>query len=1662
MTDVDKHLINILPENLRTRTTESVTTHTFDNFLSGGHNTTNVVGYIGKRNPDAQVSRCIKESDPHRQAFQLSSAMVTKVGSERQVMSYDDFMSRLKKGEIDIGEVANWARSQSFNFLPPINTDKLVNYADYFWVDEDDPTSPQSYVVIKNPCAESSIALKQKQKIVDNLIQNPPTNTTLQTPTLLVHDGNISNIITVGTNISFGVPSTTTTGQVRGVVLGVSYDGNTNVTKIELSPFESPNSTLFVVDTVAAIQNTMGTVQNQLAYATDDVDRRWWKWNDSTSFWSQTTAPTAQLDYYDAISYYISQNNQHCLHATGWDSAVWDSTKWDETLSNTYMSASTPWAKNNKWVHKKFVLGSAVGSRAQYPIIEYDDNIEMTRWVKVTHNWSNRPSAATEWTDSTTQPTLLELAPATSPIFTAHSMTDTSGSTHQVLKMYVKGSSLLTNRSINYSLDGSLLPNTEFTIVLGTTQQNVRRIQSKVLYSEFRQIGTSLPSTPGVVPTDFFNIVTFESLLALTPQDITNLTSNTQTAYVEPSRVSGTSAPWLTYGVHWRYDGRSVAKVAGSTPTAAHFVEWSTTQSSNLINTSSVFSPHNSVMEWNEYAQTVSITQPSDTFDIHPSLREHTVDGIRVFVDGNLVDPVLYQTVPGSPTVTAVTVFDPLHSNQPIQLSSTQTPITQIKFDAAIAPATVGGVSEVRFEMGQQIDENIGRTHVRQWTEPANKSINLENYLLFDQTSSNNQYPVFNVYDVITDEVIHSSSLWKYETSPNNPIHPQVQQRVYPIRSQTGPRFINELTNDDNVVYGYRALSPNPTPGVEKLGDSAAFAPSRTHHRYVTINGLMCAQQIISGLSYPHTLVGWDVSQYVSLWTLDSDVLKPVNHHVTTAPSELTHPTQDIFTVWKTHQGSVYVPHKVDADGNIVPSTSPDFSEYDYEIVHQWAKNPQHLLKKQLTLPEVLPHFASIIAAQPIGTAAGVISHPGNGGWIKEYDRSFDKLISVMNHNDLSIGNVLSFALKEYINTDQELLNTYMENIMDIVNNSNNPTTTKAQIIQKVSQNSRQATLFFDSGVDSLPHTLASPALLRLATPTPPLIIRGSTGKPTAIRKHSGDMLRLDHTSVSTSLLLKAITDTPTNFALPQLPPPTTALSTLGGRLVPGSIFLNTLTNQLYRFVADYVSDVMLTPLPIYPNNSVLYVKGTSTTYRMLNGAWVSTSDSLWEPVDTTTNFANLMYDIEMDLYNECQRKHAPVFGTVHYAITDLTLSPSELEYKNTLLQQTYRDFCKKNNISTDATPKTYDQFTWNYTHLGYTDPQTNQSLSTWKAIYTHLYGTPYVTSEPWVLQGYPSQPSWWNQVYLVNGQWIDAMWNNIMLGILPTQPNILITPPPLPTGVSIPQYQNLPVNRTNAIVGGKYHPGQLLPPQLSVSTNNPSANEYKVMLDGNWEEYQESSQFIFDWNLIKFKLRPLEYLAYSYGDSIKSVNHLPVDTLTKTVPSNYNALMHGDWHNDQMVYIRGVGQWLINYARERGMLSDSQLHAYWRNWTPKLTYRTNNIIRSEQLNVHTKLAPLTQEDFSIHLASKITPREVDASGLVIVATKIPRPTPTSNTTRLWEFEVQKSNNEPITLCRPIVSTATQTSPNTIRITPVSIAALTTAVPTRVILEADDKGNGNT
>ena len=122
-----------VPEYLRNKLNSSFSRNLFNKFLTKEESIP-VYGIIGNKSVNDTDTRPLLAQDTlEHKINSLIPLIYAKTGSDENVLAFSDVINKAKLLGINVAEFADWGACQSFNFVPPIDIDKFINFSSYFW-----------------------------------------------------------------------------------------------------------------------------------------------------------------------------------------------------------------------------------------------------------------------------------------------------------------------------------------------------------------------------------------------------------------------------------------------------------------------------------------------------------------------------------------------------------------------------------------------------------------------------------------------------------------------------------------------------------------------------------------------------------------------------------------------------------------------------------------------------------------------------------------------------------------------------------------------------------------------------------------------------------------------------------------------------------------------------------------------------------------------------------------------------------------------------------------------------------------------------------------------------------------------------------------------------------------------------------------------------------------------------------------------------------------------------------------------------------------------------------------------------------------------------------------------------------------------------------------
>ena len=1104
---------------------------------------------------------------------------------------------------------------------------------------------------------------------------------------------------------------------------------------------------------------------------------------------------------------------------------------WEESADCVSLELNQ-WSLNNKWQHKSAVRSYANARRAQVPILEYDSNLELNKWTQVNYAWKYRPNVDTAFSSSAFAPSRLELEP-----IKGYQVESISGDIYVYL--FDKFSTL----NVNINLTDTFVPGYQFRITDDSNLSDVYTVE----WSEYRKMDTS--TNPALQGDYMVTVVKLQDQVFTSPT-----VGGPNNVRIVPIQTKAGDT-WLGYHLHWVLD------LTSTTTSPAAPQQWNIFKSDDAL-FGGVLEPVIGNPVYATFTPQVNEITRGITF------QEIVVDLTSV-TQIDLVNELTYNSSIATPYATPgsnelrVYVNGIRQYGTYTELTATDYPsytivnnslavapylisyVTGIVFDAAL---NVGDI--VRLEVGPAslLDMGLHALPVRTVEDDAEFANlvttadqpvyrSLTQYELNEQLKTRiNQYPLFNVYDLITCEVILASPIITFRESSDSALNNSVQRRI--IVTNNGTEFEFEqflLDRDDNMLYGFRDITLttvgqywyNPIKNAVQYWDGHAWT------MYIlmdTVNGYAIRTPIVSSteptdlLTVDQTL--WFNSATNVLYRRDVTTVSWVV--ITNVVINDADPT--LRTIWRHGLTSQeYIPQYVDKDRNVVAVGS---ANADWEVVEQWIYNPEHRNKKIVKYSQLITHFRTIIEQQPPvpGLIGGGVYTKfqseydyGVGGTIKEYNGAFDTLISAINLVNVTPLGVIEFAGNEYTANVRFLRDVFNSSIIELFSQYSTNTLLNftdyivENVIATYEDNDYVATIYgdttaYDESTDTgVRNWIATAPMFGIAPTYRPHLI--TDGEFTQVFHHDGHRTSVIYTTAEEDSLARKIISLPdtrvTNGKLgssgASAPPATESAFTaaFGGAEVRAGVFWYQTSGSrtFYRFELYALSATH--PSFYYngveiPNGTLYYNSVTHNVYKKDGLSWVAETipgstdiSPLWKVIDFQELLGELYLEIENRLYARCANV-TPVFD-----YSTLTPTPAEQAVYDDYYQRRFEEYVINYSVPTPYVNTQYrsaDAFTWNYSISTVITPPRGSSVpnltASWQSVYTNWYGTPYPHLEPWKLQGYTAKPLWWDEYYLETDgsrRWIynhattTGMWENIRIGVIPA---------PI-VGKQIPTYPN-------------------------------------------------------------------------------------------------------------------------------------------------------------------------------------------------------------------------------------------------------------------------------
>jgi hypothetical protein len=1615
---------NMLPSFMsRLEIVESIQENLFNRYLTKDE-FTRINGVIGDRDPVADRDTRIRETDAYRQEHQLQPVAHSRVGSVDYYMSFPDMLRRLEYLGVNTERFNEWGKSVQFNWAPPIDLDKIINYQNYFWVSDDFDDIPQ-YVTIQNRCTWVSARADQTKRTI---ISNQDS-----VPVLSAASVNLSVAGNVADNYSIG-EHLVVYNQLQESVLvrieSVTFNGSTLNTDF-----------IFNKDVPSDASNFCKT-QIEFTLVSGDPYVISVEGNYSDVFsegyvFSLDGSPTEPLSYNSVESSTYDEDSNRTLISIKEDLNATD--------YNICSMAPLP-LLNAEELNAQCIENYTTSPYGEWNSGLIGELIWSPDKLLVQSELGRTSINSDDFTDSNVNFSVLGVR------------------TGDILRIIDgKGAGEYPILSVSPNTVG-VDPTAFFFTRTNIKYQIVRRQLTSAKTNQYAsRFLTNKPESPNLYDVwideendtlnQFFNFQ-----WNIVANNISSIISFTNGRHlVDTNELTRESSQWSN-------ENKWVHKTQLSNLQISQKAEFPIIEFSPFISFSDT-----SFAE-KEWKYRPDANNDFSVVDVQPTYFElldtRVVDGGEVsFVTsqqiildekfGNLTDDIspgdrivlgdfgvntsnkevesveFYQVFPEKRYQTVINITTPI--NDPFD----------IPLGAYIAPerTSLGDLWSGFDDDGLSINwlfegiKNISASSVQVY---ENSNGNPEPFInpmlkeLIESKTVSGGYPSvisnpdyetniglvwqeFAFVDPIYefglafdfDESLHDLTLYEdYQEGDLRVYINDIRQygNYADVRSSINPDFVGGIIFDSDVLLtendvvrfelgeyaeneiGRRAIPVNTEAGLEPynlvdIRKLEQIKQERNQRPYFRIYDVSGEPKIFANTIFRYN----ESSDFpVNPFLLSRAVINEstrdfefINELYDDSTGELycyydsSFIGNELQNLWKVGlNNDQYVPQKIEGSDL-------------WELPNQLYYNVEHKNRRVIGFRDLFRHFRTIAENQKSpGIQSNVTNlfhlddeiNYGIGGSIREYNDNFDLLVSTMFVNNVSPLELYRFAHDQYENNFTWLEERFFEEFLSLINDPSQPTfpslfpTIAEELIDMFETNSSLSRWFGDSTTyneendTGIKNWIATLPYLGLVEPRKPYLNIDDTLGIKELIHHDGHRAQISLLPSLRERLNKQLLTLPNAQEQIVISDSDSFPVSINGRpLIQGDFLVRTVTSNKTRKVYRY------------------------------------NFNALWEEISYEDVLASVFLEVENRLYN-----NIPEFEELRY---DFSKNESDVEYSDTLERQ-FLKYTNSNGIFNVFANEIFydptDPFTWNYSNSPITnDPVTGSELTdlagSWQGLYEKVYGTPYPHLEPWKLQGYIDKPEWWDTIYLnTSGQrrWNSLMWLRILDGIIPTG-ELLPDGETLSVGAKdeVTSYDYVSVNISDTDTLDGIPPDGLLPPFWSGSNSDDPrirslyeavANDFVELpqLDFKWEDngreewkWRTSSQKLYDDMATAFILDPLKFTSQSYGIDFISINCLKVDSRTKSPYRVKDSLFHGDFVSEDgdIHIIDGTGQWYTHYNRYFNFDGEaSEFRRLWANWSPQLSYEMSAFVDTKSFLIANDTFDITTRDYA--LDSKYTP----------------------------------------------------------------------------------------
>lgn len=1508
------NLVDLLPEVLRSGTNKAVFENIFNRFLTKPELQT-VSGTVGKKNLAAKTSNQLREPTIHRQGFQLQPVMYEKIATIEHIAAYYDLLLDLQRQGVDLERLPEWGNSQRFNFVPPINLDKLINYTDYYWYNPQNPGDIPQYITIENRCSKITAQFNQRTKELNNLIAIRASQTEIDAKQDEV-DILLTEKLAACEDCAFGFDT-------------AGWDDGGNFTD-----YDPDDDSLFQIPSRG--------VNDDPGNPPVDIPEDWSTFGVTNFGENPWPGP--------------GSGEARPRGIFGWD-----------LVTNCSILEENLWQKQNKWLHRSDVPNLSIAKQAAVPIIEFFSTVELNEWTITGYTWNYRQRTLFDWNLSPTEPTnteilagqaehlrtyqIIRIDPPNDQFWVLGNVTSTfpvglrftaARDLNDLQTYWTVGTSMFDGiKTLITTVENLVIGGTDTIAILTTSAANNTitvpgiRTQFYVTGSKFQIIG----STGGAIDGTYTVLQSIHNNINTTITTVEDITSNP----IVPGivfRIYGLLSP--------------IAETSNGDPWKLFFTHWAFVRKENTFPTGNqLFNPNVAGTKVEQFTILPEATQ--DTFVLLFNTYLAGNNDVRVYVNGAQQFGTYEEgtfAISFIPTTTTNQISNAIRFFIPLTAPEDESVVVRIEMFAAVVNDIPRERAFVRTELNDMLFATSGPILVS-----LIRFRNIEQ-IKIDHT----QYPLFNIYRVDGAHTGRAEPLFTYRTSETAPIDPNTLLRL--VRTGRNFEFEHPLVED-------------------------------------ITNALLCFKDTLSIV----------VDNPEGLQTIWRRGLNNENY-IPRKVNENALGTGDTFT---------------DSNG-VIQTVNLGPGEGDWEIAEQWFFNIHHELRKIVQYDQLFTHFKTIIDEQSkpidfLGTQADLYRtlentdiNFGLGGKILEHNDSFDTLYSATFIETTNPLAVLDFARVTYENNINNISDFFQNHIIEFLNNQSDSFILDLQgtiadtIIDALFELNDTANVLFGDSITfnettqkGIRNWITTLPFLCLVFQRVPYFIQDEKLGIFKLIHHDGHYAQTSLEQGTINALIRTAKTTLTPFA--QGP----SGSRPGWPVVlKAHYFFDTQLQKLFKF--NVIAVQANQPSAAFPNGTLWLDQGSGVLMVRDTG-----SPNLWEPVTGIVNnldfawvdinlndlFVSTVLGVETRLWEAIQP-----FTTLALDFdNEIFLAPVDQALFNDHLQRFFLDFALEHGFVDPFGPDFAfnNAFTWNYKTVNVNDviyptSATNTTKpwgARWWTIYKLIYNTSYPHLEPWRLQGYEDEPSWWGPTYNWttddSRRWEPAMWVNLEFGIVPAG-ELLSDGITVSTGISgeTAPYTHFCVNTTGDATTDGFRPDDLLPPYWTPPSTNPLDlavqdqplirniafvptndidNSYVFGDEGPVEfQWIQSARYLYDRFKAAYLLQPARFLDRTFGIQFTTVAGLRIDKRLEKVFSHKDTIFHGDVIDVNKLYKpKGINQWFVFYHRFHAFdINSSDFRQQWTQWDTLLSYQTATFFDTQTLLLSSDHFSITDSDFFI------------------------------------------------------------------------------------------------